>query len=161
MLDVPAAPPARQRCDICGFPADLAVLFADGRLAVACLRDRVTLPDRHDGDQLLERRFGRWCAGRISVQELVGSTVDLDCEGCGLPGIVVYRLTTADGHWETVACLACLPPRIRPPRILPPRVPGSVRQQALARRVRGTWHAAGERWWPAHPKDSAGRRRPG
>jgi len=150
VLDVPTAPPARQRCDICGFPADLAVLTADGGLSVACLRDRVTLPVPRGDDRLLQRRYGRWYAGRIGVDRLVGSAVDLDCEGCGGPGVVVYRLTTADGQWETVACLACLPPRIRAGRPAT-KVPASVVQQALARRVRGTWRAAGERWWPARP----------
>jgi hypothetical protein len=156
VLDVPTAPPARQRCDTCGFPADLAVVSADGSLSVACLRDRVTLPTPRSGDRLLERRFGRWCAGRTSVDQLVGSALDLDCEGCGAPGVVAYRLTTADGHWETVACLACLPPRIPDGR-----VPGSVRQQALARRVRGAWRNAAQSWWPASPSRSTRRRRPG
>ena len=154
MLDVPATPPARERCDICGFPADLAVLTAQGGLSVACLRDRVTLPAPGRGDRLLERRFGRWCAGRIAVDQLLGSTVELDCEGCGGPGVVVYRLTTPDGHWETVACLACLPPRIRTGRAAA-RLPASVVQQALARRVRGTWRAAAERWWPARPRPAS------
>jgi hypothetical protein len=148
MLDVPDATPVKQRCDSCGFPADVALVMPDGDVATACRRHRIDLPAVPDGTRRVERRFGRWYGGRVSVEQLVGSTLYLECEACGVPGSVVYELRTPEACWQTVACRACLPATVA--------VHGGVIMRALATRdaVPLEWRSVPDTWWPPA---SAGR----
>jgi len=105
--------PSRLICDTCGFLADVAVVRDDDPgevLAVTCWRDRIELPRTPPpGTQRIERRYGRWYRSRISVDELVGSELDLDCEACGAPASVVTEQRTDDARWQTATCRRCRP----------------------------------------------------
>jgi hypothetical protein len=145
MLDVPCEPPSVLWCEICGHCADLVLVLPDGTQSAACLRDRIDLPARPPGTRVLERRYGRWCHGRVSLADLAGSDLHLPCESCGGAGAVVWGVRTGEGHWETVSCLGCLPPR------------GSTHSGVTTRahlgwdERAGAWRPRSARWWPRLP----------
>jgi hypothetical protein len=130
VLDVPDATPVKP----------------DGDVATACWRHRIDLPaPSHlpDGTRRVERRFGRWCGGRVSVEQLLGSTLYLACEGCGAPGVVVYELVTDEANWQTVTCRGCVPPS-RATHI------GATLRALSTRDASGLpWRGVDETWWPA------------
>lgn len=145
VLDVPARMPSRLTCDACGFLADVALLTPGPppvTLATSCWRDRIRLPrPAPPGAVRIERRFGRWYAERVSVEALVGTGLDLDCEACGTRASVVTEQRTDDGAWQTATCGRCRP-------VLGRDRHSGVRQRDLARReprAGAVWAAVGRR----------------
>jgi hypothetical protein len=152
MLEIPCEPPTVQECETCGHPADVVLTLPDGTLAAACWRDRIDLPVAVPGTRRAERRFGRWCTGRIAVADLAGGDLRLPCEACGGPGDVVWEVRTDDAHWETVSCLGCLPPAV------PTHSGVTTRAHLEWDAAAGAWRSRPARWWPSGSAPSKGRR---
>ncbi len=109
VIDVPARVPTRLTCDTCGYTADVAYVLPGGRYLAACWRDRINLPTPDPDADRIERRYGRWYRGSVTVEALVGSEIDLDCEACGGPAGLVVEQRTDDARWQTATCHRCRP----------------------------------------------------